>query len=88
MLFRSGYILFGSWSLFTPQPQWARVVFAPGLFTADWAHDVLFRHLHNGNVDVLASEAVGVVTMGLIFGGLGWIVGLGMGKGRVESHQV
>jgi len=68
--------------LFTPQPRWAQILFAPGLFTGEWAHELVFRRTHNGNVDLLASEAVGVVTMGLVVGGIGWVVGLGMGKGK------
>jgi hypothetical protein len=74
------YILFGSWTWFTPQPHWARIVFAPGLFTGGWAHELLFRHVPNGNVDILASEAVGVVTMGLIFGGMGCLMRIGMAR--------
>ncbi len=55
------YILFGSWSWFTPQAAWARAVFAPGLYTGGWAHETLFRHFRGANVDVLASEAVGII---------------------------
>ena len=82
------YLMFGEWSWFVPRPQWARIVLAPGLYSAIWAHDFPFRNIQDGNVQTCASIAFGVATMGVVFGALAALLGLGMSRGKTESERV
>jgi len=76
----------GSWNLPTPwtftapRAKWARVIFAPGIACARWSFFTLFKPVFAFRTAMWCAGGVGVLTMGLVGGGLGW--GLGMLRGR------
>jgi hypothetical protein len=73
------YVMFGPWSWFAPRDQWARILFAPGLCAAEWADGHLFRKFP-GQLEFFCCVIVGSATMGMIFGFVGALTGLGFGK--------
>jgi hypothetical protein len=77
-VFSALYVMFGPWTWFAPRDQWARILFAPGLCAAEWA-DVLIRKFP-GQLEFFCCVVVGCATMGIIFGFVGALIGLGFGK--------
>jgi hypothetical protein len=55
-------------------------VLAPGLFAAEWSDNHLFRNIHSGSVESVCCISIGFVTMGIVFGLLTMLIGLGIGK--------
>ena len=66
-----GYVLFGSWdSGWSPSPVWARILFFPGVAAGHfcWGSFPYSDHLE------LFSRVVGIATMGLVGGIIGWVL--------------
>ncbi len=62
------YLLGGSWGWIWPRPLWAKVLLFPGMFNA-----LQFLE-HVPGATVAQAEVVGIVTMGLVGAGLGWLL--------------
>ena len=79
VIFTGLYVTCGGWIL-APHAQWARIIFAPGLYTASWSYDHVFAHIRNGHVEFVGPFVVGLSTMGIIAGIIGALIGLWIRK--------
>ncbi|MFH1022087.1 MAG: hypothetical protein V1809_01700 [Planctomycetota bacterium] len=70
------YVKFGAWSWFQPQPVWAQILFLPGLFVGHNLYKLI--HWHISRVDLAATICywAGILTMGVVFGGIACLFGV------------
>jgi len=72
-LFSIGYVLFGSWGWFVPEPLWAEILLAPGV-AAGWAfYDAFGVGMSDSSLAVNLSMGVGVLAMAVVCGALGCV---------------
>ena len=57
------YIMFGSWSWWSPEPVWARIVFYPGLFAGHFAYPYVSKLCDDFDAAVVICYGIGVVVM-------------------------
>jgi hypothetical protein len=70
------YLLWGSWEWFQPKPQWAQILFYPGLLTGYLLYDGWLKHMYDFGVAVRICQCVGILTMGLVVGAVACVVRL------------